>query len=68
MVRDITGHRVCSLGKPIRQIGLDSLNFVELVLRIEEYFSIIFEEREIEIFFSLKDFIHYIKFKIQNEN
>ena len=50
----------------IKDLGVDSLDAVELAIKIEEVFEIRFEDTEIEKFSKIKDIVDFISNKLAN--
>ena len=68
-IRDLTfeivGRKHISFRKPLRKIGLESLSFVELVVKIENLYEIEFASDEVCRFKNLHAVVVYVKNKVK---
>ena len=60
----IAKQRITSQAQLIRELGLDSLDSVELIVEVEKHFNITISDEELEAFVTLQDIIACIETKL----
>ncbi|MDO1451104.1 acyl carrier protein [Rhodocytophaga aerolata] len=60
----IAKQRITSQSQLIRELGLDSLDAVELIVEVEKHFNIAISDEELEEFVTLQDIVACIETKL----
>ncbi len=63
-VRGVMGKKHISFRKPLKQIGLESLSFAELIIAVEDIYGIELFNDEISRFLNLNALVAYVKIKV----